>query len=281
VIGICDTPAELFESAAHALDLDPARCFFDYFGLNHLGWLRGVHDGERELLADLLLDDAALAGLEEGRLFGADWLRTLGMIPNEYLYYFYFAADTIDALGRGGARGEFLLRQQAEFYAGDGGAPDAALAAWRATRRERERTYMAEAGAGRDDEEEDAGGYEGEAMAVVDAIHNDSRAVLILDVANRSALPGLDEQAVVEVPCVVGATGPHPVAAGEPPAHAAALLATVKAVERLTIEAARSGSAARAVEALALHPLVPSVTTAREIFAGYRARIPELAERFR
>jgi 6-phospho-beta-glucosidase len=29
-----------------------------------------------------------------------------------------------------------------------------------------------------------------------------------------------------------------------------------------------------------LHPLVPSVSTAREIFDGYRARLPELREAF-
>ena len=27
-----------------------------------------------------------------------DWLRSLGMIPNEYLYYFYYAAETVDAV---------------------------------------------------------------------------------------------------------------------------------------------------------------------------------------
>jgi 6-phospho-beta-glucosidase len=55
---------------------------------------------------------------------------------------------------------------------------------------------------------------------------------------------------------------------------------TIKDVERTTIEAARHDSAELAVRALALHPLVPSVTAARTIFDGYRSRLPELAERF-
>ena len=120
--------------------------WFDYFGLNHLGWLRGVLDGDRDLLPDLLADDERLESFEEGRLFGGEWLRSLGMIPNEYLYFLYFASDTVDALRDGGAsRGEFLLRQQAEFYAGNGHSPQEALDAWRAARRERDRTYFAEA----------------------------------------------------------------------------------------------------------------------------------------
>src|SRR5476649_1695898 len=45
VIGICDTPTEMFEEVARVLGLDSAACDFDYFGLNHLGWLREVYSG--------------------------------------------------------------------------------------------------------------------------------------------------------------------------------------------------------------------------------------------
>ena len=286
VVGICDSPAGLCRRVARALGEDPARMWFDYFGLNHLGWLQAARDGERDRLPDLLADDEALAGFEEGRLFGPDWLRTLGMIPNEYLYYFYYGADTVASIRRQPRpRGAFLLEQQAAFYAANGQAPAEALAAWRATRHDRERTYMAEArgAAGIGEEEEwsgDPGGYEGEAMALVEAIANNTRAVMILNTANRSALPFLDERAVVEVPSIVGRAGPVPTAAGPVPEHARALIATIKDVERTTIEAALTGSADLAIRALALHPLVPSVSVARRIFAGYRERLPELQERF-
>ena len=51
-------------------------------------------------------------------------------------------------------------------------------------------------------------------------------------------------------------------------------------MERTTIEAALTGSSELAVRALAMHPLVPSVSVARRIFAGYREQLPELRERF-
>ena len=183
-IGVCDSPRGLCRRVARALGRE--RLWFDYYGLNHLGWLGAVREVRRDLLPGLLADDAALASFEEGRLFGADWLRTLGAIPNEYLYYFYFTAEAVAALGRE-ARGELLRRGRDDFYAGDGDA----LAAWRATRAQRERTYMAEAGMERDDEP-DGGGYEGEAMAVVDAIAADAGSVR--DPQHReprcAALPG-------------------------------------------------------------------------------------------
>jgi len=283
VVGVCDSPSGMCRRVAAAVGRNPDELWFDYFGLNHLGWLKGVrdHDGN-QLLNGLLEDDAALAGFEEGRLFGGEWLRSLGMIPNEYLYYFYYAADTVNAIrGSSRSRGAFLLQQQRAFYDSNG---DDALASWRATRHDRERTYMAEARSAAGDAHEhemDAnGGYENEAMAVLEAIALNSREVLILNTANRSALPFLDERAVVEVPCVVGRAGPVPTAAGQVPAHTRALVEMMKDVERTTIDAALLGSRELAIKALALHPLVPSVSTAREIFDGYRSRLPALQEAF-
>jgi 6-phospho-beta-glucosidase len=285
-IGICDSPASLCRRVAAALERRPDELWFDYFGLNHLGWLRGVHDGERDLLPALLADEERLLSLEEGELFGAEWLRTLRMIPNEYLYFYYFASDAVAALRSGlQLRAEFLLRQQGAFYDGNGTTPEDALAAWRATRREREGTYFAEARAaaglaGADGEREAGDGYEREAVDLAEAIAQNDRRVLILNVANRSSLAFLDETAVVEVPCVVGRSGAVPTAVGSVPEHARALLETIKDVERTAIRAALSGSRELAVQAIALHPLVPSVNVARRIFDAHRARLPELSEQF-
>ena len=98
------------------MGLDPAETVVDYVGLNHLGWLRGVRHGGRDVLPDLLADDALLGSMEEGQLFGLDWLRTLGTIPNEYLYYYYFTRDAVRSItGSGQTRGEYLLEQHPQI----------------------------------------------------------------------------------------------------------------------------------------------------------------------
>src|SRR4051812_4778517 len=284
-VGICDSPSALCRRVARAVGREPEEMWFDYFGLNHLGWLRAAHDADRDRLPELLADDDALGAFEEGRLFGAEWLRTLGMIPNEYLFFHYFSSDTVGAIRSGlESRGEFLLHQQASFYDTNGRTPDEALEAWRATRREREANYFAEAhaaaGLPAETEWEDVGGYEGQAIAVVEAIAFNRRSVLITNTANRSSMPFLDERAVVEVPCLVGSAGIVPAAVGDVPDHARALIEAIKAVERTTIQAALTGSRDLAVKALALHPLVPSVNTARRIFDAYAGRQRELAALF-
>ncbi|TCC19311.1 6-phospho-beta-glucosidase [Kribbella sindirgiensis] len=285
VIGICDSPIGLGRRAARALGYDPDRTSLEYAGLNHLGWLNGLgHDG-RDVLPELIDDDVRLSTIEEGRLFGAEWIQTLGCIPNEYLYYYYFTRDAVASI-RGGAetRGEFLLDQQRAFYEAVAADPDTALSRWRAVRAERDSTYMKESrdtAEARDAADVEGGGYEGVAVAIMAAIARNERSTMILNVRNGSAIPGLPADAVVEIPCTVDADGPHPIATTPLAGHQLGLVQQVKAVEQLTIQAARDHSPRLALQALALHPLVDSVTTARTLLTNYRDRHPDLSQLLR
>jgi 6-phospho-beta-glucosidase len=279
VIGICDSPVGLFRRVARALGVDATEAWFDYAGLNHLGWLRRVLLDGRDALPDLLADDDALDTFEEGRLFGGQRLRALGAIPNEYLYYWYSTQDAIAAIaGAPSTRGEFLLEQQEAFY---GAAGADAAARWEEVRRQREATYMAEGratsgGWDRHSDDLDGGGYDRVALALMRAIASDRPATLVLNVRNRSAVPGLDADAVVEVPCLVDCNGAHPFAAGALDAQASELVTAVKRAERETIDSALSGSRAGAVRALAIHPLVGSARTAERILDRQLEALPEL-----
>lgn len=280
VIGICDSPVGLGRRIARLLGARPKDAWIDYVGLNHLGWVRGVRIGGRDELPRLLADTEALESFEEGRLFGAEWLRSLGAVPNEYLHYYYFNRDTVRAYQEAKqTRGAFLRDQQRGFYA-EAARPDqeagAALAAWDRTRAEREATYMSEnrevAGVGeRDESDLESGGYEKVALALMRAIARDERATLILNVRNGGTLAALDARAVIEVPCLVDANGAHPVAVDPLPLHAVGLVTSVKAAEREVLAAAASGSRADAVKAFALHPLVDSVGVARRLVDAYAA----------
>lgn len=204
-------------------------------------------------------------------------------IPNEYLHSYYFARDAVAAAREAPhSRGAVLTEQQRRFYVAVRVEPGSALAAWEAARIEREVTYGAEsreaAGiGGRDSDDLTSGGYEKVALALMRAIAHDERATLILNVRNRTTLSILDEQAVVEVPCVVDAGGPRPVVVDQLPDHAQALVCGVKTVERAVIDAAVHADPTAALKAVALHPLVDSVTVARRLLDGYLRKIPELA----
>ncbi|MFI6436939.1 6-phospho-beta-glucosidase [Streptomyces sp. NPDC050759] len=282
VIGICDSPVGLGRRIARVLGANPNEAWIDYVGLNHLGWVRGLKIAGRDELPRLLADPDLLGSFEEGKLFGVDWLQSLGAIPNEYLHYYYFNREAVRSYQQAEkTRGAFLADQQARFY-DEVGAPGAkALDVWDRTRAEREATYMSEnretAGAGERDADDLSGGYEKVALALMRAIARDERTTLILNVRNQGTLSVLDHDAVIEVPCLVDANGAHPVSVAPLPDHATGLVCSVKAVEREVLAAAESASRATAVKAFALHPLVDSVNVARKLVEGYTSVHPGLA----
>jgi 6-phospho-beta-glucosidase len=114
-------------------------------------------------------------------------------------------------------------------------------------------------------------------MALMRAIALDERTTLILNVRGRGALPPLDGDAIVEVPCHVDANGARPITGDPLPDHAVGLVISVKAVERAVIHAATTGERAAALRAFALHPLVDSVAVAQRLLDGYQKHVPDLA----
>ena len=287
-LGICDTPSGLGRRVAGVLGYDHTRVQMDYVGLNHLGWMRRVLVDGVDVLPGLLADEERLARMEEAQVFGADWLRTLGVIPNEYLYYYYFNRDAVRRiLESPQTRGDFLLETQGHFFADAAADPDHAAKLWTGAVDERGASYMAEAKGGvqgapaveRERETDPAHlGYAGVALGVMTAISRDERRTMILNVRNRGTIAGLPDDAVVEVPTMVDANGVHPLTLEtQPDLHQLGLMQQVKAVERHTISAATTGSMAEALKAFALHPLVDSVSVARELLAGYVAANPDLA----
>ena len=110
------------------------------------------------------------------------------------------------------------------------------------------------------------------------AITRNERATMILNVRNGTTLAGLPADAVVEVPTMVDANGVHPLTTTQPSLDQLGLMQQVKAVERHTIAAAVTGSRHEALLAFALHPLVDSVSVARDLLAGYLDAIPEVAQ---
>lgn len=284
VVGICDTPSGLCRRVSHALRIPADRLRFDYVGLNHLGWLHGVwHDG-RNLLPDLIDDDRLLGSLEEAHIFGSTWIRALGAIPNEYLYYYYLNRKAVQS-GREAAqtRGDYLAHTQSALFAHLEREPQRAAIAWLDAVRDRNASYMADArdtgtADGLSQEALFAEGYAEVAVAVMRGIARNERATMILNVRNAGTIAGLPDDAVVEVPTLVDANGARALATPSPSLHQIGLIQQEKAVHRHAIQAATHGDRAEALKAFALHPLVDSITIGEELLDRYIQSSPEVAE---
>jgi 6-phospho-beta-glucosidase len=286
VIGVCDGPIEMKRSVAAFLGVPSAEVHADYFGLNHCGWIHRVLVDGKDRLPEVLSRYEELRTRDESwRLFDTELVQTIGMLPMEYLYFYYSRSDTVEHIRRsGGTRGEQIVAiadalwpELAELVAR--GDLDGAERTWMRAMETRGSTYFArERGEdlveGLDDDPEpedtfEGDGYEGLATAVITAAVRRLKVPLILNVPNRGAIPNLRDDDVVEVTCLTDEHGAHPLAQGSMPPEALAIIDPVKEYERLTVRAAVEGSYDLALKALLVHPLVGSYSVARSILDDY------------
>jgi 6-phospho-beta-glucosidase len=288
-IGICDGPISMQRSVAEFLGLPREQVHADYAGLNHCGWIhRVLVDGEDRLPDVLDRFEELQAADEQWALFDPELVRSIGMLPMEYLYFYYYRDTAVEHIrGSGSSRGRQLQALNDALWPVlrarvDAGDLPGAQTAWERAMGERDATYFArERGEVVEDELElgdvfEGEGYEGVATAVMAAATRRRKTPLIVDVANRGAIGELHDDDVVEVTCLVDEHGAHPLAQGRLSDAATDLLTQVKLYERRTVEAAVTGSYDAALEALLVHPLVASYPTAKRILDDYVADLPGL-----
>ena len=273
VIGICDTPTELFEEIAHALDLPSAECYFDYLGLNHLGWVREVyHDGEPQI--HRFWDRPELLDrLYRAPLFPRELLLRLRLLPTEYCYYYYRPADAFENLQKAGQTRALVIKDlNARLFAALARGDEDPVGVYERYVAARDAGYMQLESGSRAPLARSPWaqltGYDKIALQTVRAIHENSGTLLPLNVRNRGNLPELEADDCIEVTCAVNANGALPLYSGPVPDVARGLLVQVKDYERLTVAAALARDPELAAQALARNPLVASPDLARQLVAA-------------
>jgi 6-phospho-beta-glucosidase len=275
IVGICDTPTELFAEVAHALEVPAAECAFDYVGLNHLGWLREVTRSGQALLPAIWNNPRLLSRIYSRPLFPAAYLSNLRLLPTEYVYYYEFPDRAVANIRAAGTtRGAVVSRLTDQLFADLAAGPADPIGVYERYLAARSASYMQiESGQPLPNPPApwaELTGYDRIAFDVMHAIVHDTGAMIPLNVPNAGNIPELADDDIVEVPCAVDVGGPRPRSVGHLPLQVRDLVVRVRRYERETIAAAHDGGREARVDALALNPLVPS----RELAA---ALVDELA----
>lgn len=278
VIGVCDTPLETFESIATALGQNPFELEFDYLGLNHLGWVQGVRTKTGDdLLPTILGSRELIQKCYRHPLFPSEFIQGLGLLPTEYLYFYYFPETAYQNTKRTGqSRGQAISKMNRKLFALLSDAPESELVnIYESYLRERNASYFsieATAGASRKEGQElysQFSGYERIATLVLQALNSQSATSIPLTVRNDHSLEDLKPDDAVELPCAVSSAGVTPRRVGHAPRAVLGLLGQVKQYERFTVQAAVNHSLAAAMRALVTNPLVAQEGAASEVLSDY------------
>ena len=283
IIGICDAPSSTKFRMANELGIMEKELYVEFFGLNHLSWIRSVKKQGTEILADLLQDDKFLENVQEFSMFDPDLLRSLGFLPNEYLYYYYHREKALaNILKSGATRGKLIeavnIQMMKELKEMDIDAdPEGALQIFLYYMEVRERSYMSiETGNDKNTDIEkgnlevpDGMGYAGVMLDCIEGLQSDEGYYLVLSVENKGCIAGLNDDDVIEVTCKVSKAGITPVPIGEIPEHCYLLIRMIKLYEKFTVKAIKSKSKEIAIQALTLHPLINSYSLAKKLVEKY------------
>jgi 6-phospho-beta-glucosidase len=267
VIGICDTPAELFHRIAHALGEPSSVVQCEYAGLNHLGWVQRVTVRGEDVTAKLLESEELLRQLYHAELFNPLLIRTLKLIPSEYLFFYYSQRKAYrNQLSAGASRGEELLRLNKDLFSRmQSETPQEALATYRDYLMQRNASYLrleAEAGTAfqkiehEPDPFDSPTGYHKIAVEVMSGLVSENPRTVVVNVKNEQSIEDLAADDVVEVSSQISVEGVKPMRTGRLPDSVRGLVLAVKAYERTAIRAVVEKSWPVAQLAMLEYPII-------------------------
>ncbi|MBU5364421.1 6-phospho-alpha-glucosidase [Enterococcus devriesei] len=263
VLNICDMPVGTLRRMSQIVGKKPEELEVRYFGLNHFGWWTSVKDREGheyiEQIRDYVSEHGYLTQIEvDTQHTDPSWQEThkkakdiLAVtpeyLPNTYLKYYLYPDYVFEHMKdhpeftranevmEGREKHVFdHARQIIENGSAEGIAFDIDAHA----------TFIVD-------------------LARAIAFNTHERMVMIVE--NNGAIANFPDDAMVEVPCIVGTDGPEALAQGQIPAFQQALMFQQVTVEKLVVEAYVENSYQKMWQALTLSKTVPSAQVAKEL----------------
>jgi len=264
-VSLCEGPIIFPRGIARAAGLDPDLVDATMIGLNHGCWsVRHLYDGQ-----DLMpLLRAVRERMREDPTASRHYLRLIELacimesLPADYFQYYYFKEEVLAELrAKPTTRAQDIMANMPDYWAhyAEQAASDQPVLAPRRSR---------------------GGIHELElAIDAMDALFNDRKEVLPVNVPGHGAIAEFPDDLVVEVPGYVDKHGVQPIAQGHMPRHVVGLVKMLGEYQALAAEAAWSGTRPDAIRALASNPLVFSLPLAETIYdemaAAHRQYLPE------
>ena len=241
-VGVCNVPIttkiRILKNIGYNIPHERAQ--LNTLGLNHLSWHRGMTVDGKDVWPQVIekfieghFDDPPHV------LFPADMIRSLRVLPNSYLQYYYFTENKLKEQEKWPpSRAEQVIEIEANLL----------------------RQYSEPNRTEPPDDLMKRGGahYSTVATQLLDAHYNNLNETQILNVPHNGAITGYPGDWVLEMPCKVNRSGVKPIKADPLPSACYGLLTSVKNYELLTVKAAVHGDRDAAYQALLAHPLGPS-----------------------
>lgn len=262
VINICDMPIGLENSYAQILGFkDRKEMDIRYFGLNHFGWYTSIKDKDGNELLPKLIEHQLKYGNcpeneAEGNYTDDSWMETARKVkdlvrldptttPNSYLQYYLYGDDMVAHSDPNYTRANQVMDGREKRVFG-------------------ECARIAEVGTAKDTTLE-IGIHASFIVDLATALAFNTHERMLLIVENNGAIENFPDDAMVEIPCIVGKDGYEPLSIGKIPTVQKGLMEQQVAVEKLVVDAWIEHSYLKLWQALTLSKTVPSANVAKAL----------------
>ena len=254
-VGICDVPFAMKAKIAKTLNLEQNKLEMDYVGLNHLGWITELRYNEKSILDAQLNSptiNTLLKAIKQNNIPNVDmdynFLKKIRAIPSSYLYYYYHEKELAKQLLKSSqSRAQRVMENNRKVYAK---FDDLAIDDWPSFFGIGRGAYL-------------LGDAVGEFISSYYGNHDSTH---IICVPNNKCLTFLEREVVIEAPVTVKKGKLIPILNDyQPNTHLRSLISAVSRYEVMTAEAGLSGDIELAFQALASHPLIPTLEVAKEL----------------
>ncbi|WP_121639201.1 6-phospho-beta-glucosidase [Virgibacillus sp. Bac330] len=250
VIGINEGPMAFRNQFAKAYDVVKNDISMQLIGTSQLLWVTDLYVRGKSKLTDAILYKK-LHSRKKRQDITVDtyFLQTYGVIGCDYQPYYYqgdqILTKQLDVFKQGVLPSDFELEEHKQLFSLYEHAKTATLPNGVEDRR-------------------GAAALEG-VLEVIQAIHYNLKRILPVNIRNNGAIEGLRNDACVQVNSVVERHGIIPIQVPEILPHVHGLLQYMKAYESLTVEAGISKNIGVAIQAMTMHPFVPSAEVAHKL----------------
>ena len=262
VINICDMPIGLENSYAQILGFkDRKEMDIRYFGLNHFGWYTSIKDKDGNELLPKLIEHQLKYGNcpeneAEGNYTDDSWMETARKVkdlvrldptttPNSYLQYYLYGDDMVAHSDPNYTRANQVMDGREKRVFG-------------------ECARIAEVGTAKDTTLE-IGIHASFIVDLATALAFNTHERMLLIVENNGAIENFPDDAMVEIPCIVGKDSYEPLSIGKIPTFQKGLMEQQVAVEKLVVDAWIEHSYLKLWQALTLSKTVPSANVAKAL----------------
>lgn len=277
VINICDMPIGMEHTIARILGFKNRKeMCIRYYGLNHFGWWTSIKDKDgkeyiQDLIAHQLKYGNCLADDDASHYTDSSWFDTAKkvkdiiaidptMCPNSYFQYYLFGDDMVAHTDPNYTRADQVVDTREKRVFG-------------------ECHRIEEAGTAKDTTLQ-IGIHAEFIVDLATALAFNTHERMLLIVPNNGAISNFENDAMVEIPCIVGKDGYEPLTVGEIPHFQKGLMEQQVNCEKLVVDAYEQHSYLKMLQALTLNKCVPNANVARKILDDFieanKAYWPEL-----